>query len=106
MDLTPTSHPRIRDPQDPRQGSCPAPYSLLNHLRKHITEAILPHLVPTVPHHLGSSTSWRLFQVRSCRTDRRTYLPAPLGLYLLGLEGVGGKETIVKPPVHPLAVEG
>lgn len=102
MDLTPISHLPMRDP---RQDSSLAPCTLVSHLRNLIIEAILPHLVLTVPHRLGSRTSLRPRPLHSHRTGRHTYLPVPRDLCLLGPEEVGDRETIVRPPAHPLAVE-
>jgi len=103
MDSTPTSHLLI---QDPRQDSCLAPCSPPSHLRTHIIEAIIPHLVLTAPRHPGSRTSPRLRLLLSPRTGRHIYLPGPLVRCLLGLEEVVGGETTGKLPVYPTAVEG
>lgn len=101
MDLTPISHLPTRDL---RQDSCLA-CLLPSRLRNHIIEVILPHLVLTAPHHLGSRTS-HLRLLLSPRTGRHIYLPGPLDRCLLGVEEVVGGETTGKPPVHPTAAEG
>ena len=103
MDLTPIFH---LPTQGLRQDSCLGLCSLPSHLRSHIIEAILPHLVLTVPHHPDSRISSRLPLLLSPRTGRHICLPGPLGRCLLELEEVVGGETIDKPPVHPMAVEG
>ena len=103
MDSTLTLH---RPMQDPRRDSCLAPCSPHSHLHSHIIEAILPRLVPTVPHLPGSPTSPRLRPPHSPRTGRHIYLPGPLDRCLLGLGEVLHGETTDKPLVHPPAVEG
>jgi len=103
MDSTPIFHLPI---QDLRQDSCLAPCSPPNHRPNHIIEATLTHLVPTVPHHLGSRTNPRLRLLLSHRTGLHICLPDPLDRCLLGLEEVVGGETIGKPPVRPTGVEG
>lgn len=103
MDLTPTSHLPM---QGPRQDSCPAPCSLLNHLGNHITEAILSRLVLTDLRHPGSHISLPLLPpLHLRRIGRHISLPGLLGLYLLVPEEVVSRETTAKPPVRP-AVEG
>ena len=104
MGLTPTSDLPM---QDPRQDLCLAPCSLLNYPDNHITEAILPRPVLTGPRRPGSLISLRLPQPpHSRRIDRHIYLPDLLGLCLLELEEVAGRETTVKLLVHPAAAEG
>ena len=91
--------------QDPRLDSCLVPCYLSSHPRNNIIELILLHLVPMVPHHLGSRTSPPFLRLlHSRRIDLHICLPDLLGLFLLALEEVVDRETIDKLLVNPTPI--
>lgn len=87
--------------RDPHLGSCQAPCYLVNHLRNHIIEVILPHPVSTVRHRLGSRTNSPLRRSRSHRIDQHIYPLVLLDLFLLVREEAVDRETTAKPLVNP-----